>query len=246
MQKQKKLVAVTAVGAALVFGVATAAVAEEFHDPLFIVQVGVNGSDADRLALVAISQGGCAKGHQVAVAIDTGGNSGGACPNGSAEGSRLGVSKGGCAGGNVAIAVGQSGNCSTGAAGGFVNVGLLGAKSGSIGSEIAISDTGNAEACTWWVVLGSSCWLPPTAVSGTGSASGQTAVSGTGNATSPSWYGTAAVSGTGTASGSNCNSEYIGASVAVSVTGDASGCRAVSGTGHASGTTAVGGGDLLP
>lgn len=127
------------------------------------------------------------------------------------------------------------------ARGGFVNVGLLGAGSSN---EIAVSDTGEAKTCDSYTVLGSSCWLPPIAASGTGSANGMTAISGTGNASSAGYSGTA-ISGTGTATATGCG-PYVTQSVAVSGTNDASGCIAISGTGHASGTTTVSGGDLLP
>lgn len=195
-----------AVGAALVLGLATAAVAETYRDPVGVVGVGTNGSDAGTASdwsTVAVSQGGCAHG-TAAVAVGESGRHCGACE--------------------------YHGCWGDGEAEGVVAVGLQG---GEAAGTIAAADSGDTSSCDSFsgITSGSNCLLfaPPTAVSVTGTAIGMTAVSGTGNAST--WNGTA-VSGTGTAFG-YCDDTWNRNSVAVTGTGAAYSCIAVSGTGPA-------------
>lgn len=176
--------------AAVVLACGTVAFAETYRDPIngSYVAVGTNGSDA-RTARIAVSQGGCAEAWTLGMAI---GDSNRACNPGSTL---------------------YPHSLPDHDADGGVAVGLGGAEAGG---ETAVSDTGNAYACTNHSF--DYCLLPGVAVSGTGSASGDIAVSGTNSATAPGGSGPIAVSGTGNATG---------------------GTAAVSGTGSASGTVEV-------
>jgi hypothetical protein len=218
MQKHKKLFVIAAIGAALVFGLATAAVAETYgvDDPLYsgrqAVAVGTNGSDASAQR-IAISQGGCAGDGEIGVAV---GESGRQCHEG--QGNLVGIGLGSADAGSRLLAVAPDGDATSHCFGFFLP--------GCLAPSFSVSVLGNARAAndesnTGWGV----------AVSGTGNATAESSLSG-------------AVSGTGTAT-APCE-QYHYMTVAVSGTNDASGCTAVSGTGHASGTTAVGGGDILP
>lgn len=216
MQNHKKLFVLAGVGAALVFGLATAALAEtyEVDHPLYgtpQVAVGTNGSDA--YGAVAVSQGGCASGLYAGIAI---GESNHQCPLGSNEGSgTIGLGLAGADASSSLLAVAPDGDAASDCWNFVISC---------LAPGTSVSGTGNASA-----IGGYGGW--------------GTAVSGTGNASTDADWSTA-VSGTGTAAG-NCD-QYHHRTVAISGTNDASSCIAVSGTGHASGTTTVSGGDLLP
>jgi hypothetical protein len=204
------------------FSLGSAASAETYSDPLGLVHVGTNGSDAGTgsyyLDLVAVSHGGCAQA-VLAVAI---GETNRSCGPFSPEHDAVG----------------------------FVGVGLLGAD--SYGTVVTISDTGHAEGCSeplWFDCItsiavsgtgpasGRDLTVSGTGrsdselvgVSGTGVSTGSFSVSGTGNAEPRSdGYNALAVSGTGTANGGTVaiaggDAHANGGWVAVSATGDASG-----------------------
>lgn len=158
---------------------------------------------------------------------------------GDARAALLGVSQGGCADAEVAVAVGDPNRLCTyrgDADGNAAAVGVLGAETAAV---VAATDTGAAYGeCYYLGSLFGCLGGPGAAVSGTGSATGSVAVSGTGSASSsgalldeipqvavsatgPASSSGVAVSGTGTASGGTTATGSVTRHSYVAFTGEA-------------------------
>lgn len=217
MTNHTKLAVVIVVGAAWVFSLATAAVAETYGDGSGVVGIGTNGSGSDWQGgdpMIAVTHGGgCAEGTVVAVAVGPGCGARSDYVDDLLLSVTIGLLGAPSDGREVSVSdTGPAGSCTSGC----WPVGVAASLGGDVDAPynifaVGASGTGSVTSERF-------------AVSGTGDASGQDVVSITGDATGES----IGVSGTENATGSFLAVAPDGdasssSGVAVSVTGDADG-----------------------